>query len=87
MSNIDTFWFENRDESTLDEKTRDAKFQKKLLALFKKIEEIKQTRTEVTVFPVATQAVDSQPTMVFGACCYFGAASSIGPQSSARESS
>ena len=61
---IDNLWFESRDESTLDEKTHDAKFHKELVALFKKTEEIKQTRTEATVFPVATQAVDSEPNMV-----------------------
>ena len=61
---IDNVWFESRDESTLDEKTHDAKFHKQLVALFKKTEEIRQTRTEATVFPVATQAVDSEPNMV-----------------------
>ena len=61
---IDNVWFESRDESTLDEKTQDAKFHKELVALFKKTEEIRQTRTEATVFPVATQAVDSDPNMV-----------------------
>ena len=37
---IDNVWFESRDESTLDEKTHDAKFHKELVALFKKTEEI-----------------------------------------------
>ena len=64
MSIIDNLRFENRDGSTLDEKTHDAKFHKQLLALFKKTKEIKQTRTDVNLFPVATQAVDSKPTMV-----------------------
>ena len=61
---IDNGWFERRDESTLDEKTHEAKFHKELLALFKKTEEIKQNRTEATVFPVAMQALDSKPNMV-----------------------
>ena len=61
---IDNIWFEKRDESTLDEKTHNAKFHKELVALFKETEEIKQTRTEVTAFPVATQAIDSKPSKV-----------------------
>ena len=61
---IDNGWFEKRDESTLDEKTHDAKFHKELVALFKRTEEIKQARPNATVFPVATQAVDSKPSMV-----------------------
>ena len=61
---IDNIWFEKRDGSTLDEKTHNAKFHKELVALSKKTEEIRQTRTEVTVFPVATQAIDSKPNMV-----------------------
>ena len=61
---IDNGWFERRDESTLDEKTHEPKFHKELLALFRKTEEIKQNRTEATVFPVAIQALDSKPDMV-----------------------
>ena len=61
---IDNGWFERRDESTLDERTHNAKFHKELLALFKKTEGIKQTRTDATVFPVATQAIDAKPNMV-----------------------
>ena len=61
---IDNIWFEKRDESTLDEKTHNAKFHKERVGLFKKTEEIRQTRTEVTVYPVATQAIDSKPNMV-----------------------
>ena len=61
---IDNIWFEKRDESILDEKTHNAKFHKELVALSKKTEEIRQTRTEVTVFPVATHAIDSKPNMV-----------------------
>ena len=64
MSIIDNLWFAKGDEPTLDEKTHDAKVHKELLALFMKTEEIKQTRTDATVFPVATQAVYSQPTIV-----------------------
>ena len=61
---IDNIWFKKRDESTRDEKTHNAKFHKELVALFKKTEEIRQTRTEVTVFPVATRAIDSKHNMV-----------------------
>ena len=61
---IDNGWFEMRDDSTLDEKTHDAKFHKELVALFKRTEEIRQTRTDATVFPVATQAVNFKPSMV-----------------------
>ena len=61
---IDNGWFERRDESTLDERTHNAKFHKDLLALFKKTEGIKQTRTDATVFPVAIQAIDAKPNMV-----------------------
>ena len=61
---IDNGWFERRDESTLDERTHNAKFHKELLALFKKTEGIKQTRTDATVFPVAIQAIDAKPKMV-----------------------
>ena len=63
---IDKIWFEKRriDESTLDEKTHNAKFHKELVALFKKTAEIRQTRTELSVFPEATQAIDSKPNMV-----------------------
>ena len=61
---IDNLWFEKRDESTRDEKSHDAKFHKQRLALSKKTEEIKRTRTDATVFPVAILAVDSQPNMV-----------------------
>ena len=61
---IDNGWFERRDESTLDEKTHEAKFHKELLALFRETEKIKQNRTETTVFPVAMQAIDSKPNMV-----------------------
>ena len=61
---IDNGWFERIDESTLDERTHNAKFHKELLALFKKTEGIKQTRTDATVFPVAIQAIDAKPNMV-----------------------
>ena len=64
MNAIDNLWFEKRDASTQDEKTHDLKFHKELLARFKKTQEIKQTRTDATVFPVATQDVDLQPNMV-----------------------
>ena len=61
---INNLWFGRRDESIPDEKTHDLKLYKELLALFKKTEEIKDNRSESTVFPVATQAIDLQPTMV-----------------------
>ena len=61
---VDNGWFERRDESTLDERTHNAKFHKELLALFKKTEGIKQTLTDATVFPVAIQAIDAKPNMV-----------------------
>ena len=61
---IDNLWFEKRDVSTQDAKTQNATFHKEQLALFRKSEVIKQTRTDNTVFPVTTIAVDSQPNMV-----------------------
>ena len=60
---MDNLWFERRDESTLDDKTHDPKFHKELLALFKVIESIKTERTNTTVFPMATVAMDVQPGM------------------------
>ena len=57
---IDNLWFERRDESTLDEKTHDPKFQKELLALFKETEMIKAERTNTTVFPIAALATDAK---------------------------
>ena len=60
---VDNLWDERRDKSTLDEKTHDPKFHKELLALFKKTESIKTERTNTTVFPTATVAMDAQPGM------------------------
>ena len=57
---IDNLWFERRDESTLDEKTHDPKFQKELPALFKETETIKAERTNTTVFPIAAIATDAK---------------------------
>ena len=59
----DNLWYERRDESTLDDKTYDPKFHKELLALFKVTESIKIERTNTTVFPTATVAMDAQPGM------------------------
>ena len=42
---MDNLWYEQRDESTLDDKTHDPKFHKELLALFKVTEAIKAGRT------------------------------------------
>ena len=56
-------WYEFRDESTLDDKTHDPKFHKELLALFEVTESIKTERTNTTVFPTATVAMDAQPGM------------------------
>ena len=61
---IDNLWYEQRDESTLDEKTHEAKFHKELMALFKTTETIKADRMNTTVFPMAAVAMDAQPGMV-----------------------
>ena len=60
---IDNIWFEKRRVNSGREDAQ-REIHKELVALFKKSEEIRQTRTEVTVFPVATQAIDSKPNMV-----------------------
>ena len=61
---IDNLWYERPDESTLDEKTHDAKFHKELMALFKTTVTIKTDRMNTTVFPMAAVAMDAQPGMV-----------------------
>ena len=53
-------WYEGRDNSTLDEKTHEPKFDKELVAFFKKTEGIRQNRLDTTVFPTATPAVEAQ---------------------------
>ena len=53
-----------RDDSTLDEKTHEAKFHKVIVALFKITKTIKQNGTSTTVFPNAAVALDAQPGMV-----------------------
>ena len=60
---LDNLWNELRDESTLDEKTHDAKFQKELTALFKTTEAIKGDRMNTTVFPMAAVALDAETGM------------------------
>ena len=57
---VDNLWYERRDESTLDDKTRDPKFHKELLPLFKETEMIKAERTNTTVFPIAVIAIDAK---------------------------
>ena len=61
---VDNVWYEKKDESTLDDKTHDPKFHKKLLALFKATEVIKTERTNTTVFPIAAVSIDARPEMV-----------------------
>ena len=58
---VDNLWYERKDDSTLDEKTQEAKFHKELVSLFKVTETIKQNRTITTVFPIAAVALDAQP--------------------------
>ena len=58
---VDNLWYERKDDSTLDEKTHEAKFYKELVSLFKVTETIKQNRTITTVFPIAAVALDAQP--------------------------
>ena len=60
---VDNLWYERRDGSTLDDKTRDPNFHKELLALFKVTESIKTERTNTIIFPMATVAMDAQPGM------------------------
>ena len=60
---VDNLWYERRDESTLDEKTHETKFQKELVASFKTTEAIKGDRMNTTVSPMAAVAVDAQPGM------------------------
>ena len=61
---VDNLLYERRDESTLDEKTHEAKFHKELMALFKITETIKTERMNTTVFAVAAVATNAQPGMV-----------------------
>ena len=61
---VDNLWYERRDDSTLDEKTHEAKFHKELSALFKLTKTIKKNRTKTTVFPIAAVALDAQPGIV-----------------------
>ena len=61
---VKNLWYERRDESTLDEKTHEAKFYKELLALFKVTEAIKAERMNTTVFPMAAVATDAHLGMV-----------------------
>ena len=61
---VDNVWYEKKDESTLDDKTHDPKFHKKILALFKATEVIKTERTNTTVFPIAAVSIDARPEMV-----------------------
>ena len=60
---VDNLWYELRDESTLNEKTHEAKIQKELAALFKTTEAIKGGRINTTVLPMAAVALDAQPGM------------------------
>ena len=60
-SMIDNLWYENRDESTKDEKTQEPKFLKELQALFEKTEAIiKQDRTYAISVPDG-RASDRRP--------------------------
>ena len=61
---VDNLWYEQRDESTLDDKTYDPKFHKELLALFKMTETIKTERTNTTVFPIPAISTNAQHGMV-----------------------
>ena len=61
---VNNRWYERRDESTLDDKTHDAKFHKQLVALLEITETIKQNRTNTTVFLIAAVALETQPGMV-----------------------
>ena len=61
---MDILWYERRDESIRDERSHDAKFHKELLALFKRMEAIKQSRLDTTVFPVAVLAFDAKADIV-----------------------
>ena len=60
---VESLWYERKDESTLDDKTHDPKFHKELLPLFKVTESIETERTNTTVFPMATIAMDTHPGM------------------------
>ena len=61
---VDNLWYERRDESTLDEKSHNPKYHKKLLALFRTTEAIKAKRLNTTVFPIAAVSTDAKPEMV-----------------------
>ena len=58
---VDNLSYERRDESILDDKTHDLKFHKEPPAPIKVTELIKTERTNTTVFPMATVAMDAQP--------------------------
>ena len=60
---VDNLWYERRDESTLDDKALNPKFHKELPALFKVTESMKTERSNTTVLPMATVAMDAQPGM------------------------
>ena len=52
---VDNYWFEYRDDSTLDEKTHEPKYYKELVNLCKNTETKKTDRKNTTIFPIATR--------------------------------